>query len=125
MAVDRLVKYKYLKYDEKKKLIDNSGFLTTINSPVTSASLRKFQKQMLLKAIDAMEDFPLEERDQTSLTIAIDEKDIPKIQNLIKRFRLKLNRELSDSKIKTRVYHFSFSFFPISKKNSLKEKSNE
>lgn len=125
MAVERLIKYNYLKYDDNHQLIDNSGFLTTIGGPLTSSSLRKFQKQMLLKAIDAMEEIPLEERDQTSLTIAIDENEIPRLKKLIKNFRHKLNREMSDSKIKSRVYHFSFSFFPVSKKHQQKDELYE
>jgi hypothetical protein len=53
-----------------------------------------------------------EERDQSTLTIALPKKAIPELKNRIKDFRRRTNQWLSGLSGKDEVYRISISAFP-------------
>ena len=94
----------------------SSGFTTNIEEGLTSSASKKFQEQVLEKALSALHNVPLAKRDHTSVTVAINTKDLPEAKKLLKEFRRSFNSFLSrDGKSRPdEVYNLSLAFYPIS-----------
>jgi len=91
-----------------------------LNIP-TSRAHRNQQRQILEKAIDALELEPIKRRSQSSMTFAIDSTKIDEAKELIKKFRRDLGRFLSASENLDEVYHLSISLYPVTSQQSSKE----
>ncbi|MGE3974085.1 MAG: DUF4423 domain-containing protein, partial [Bdellovibrionales bacterium] len=91
-AVERLLRLGLLVRQEDGGLAKGSLNISTTSSPFTSAAFRKMQEQLLQKAIQAMETVPMSQRDQSSMTMAIDTSLMDAAKEKIKNFR----RELCD-----------------------------
>ena len=87
---------------------------TTMGNPFTSRAFRNLQKQILEKAIVALEEVPMELRDQTSMTMAIDVSKLPEAKKKITEFRRELAALLSRGERRDEVYHLSLSLYPVS-----------
>lgn len=79
---------------------------------VPSSAIRSFHKEHLKKAAQAIEDQPVETRDFSGTTIAIDPKKIPRAKALIRRFQNDL-AELLESGEKTAVYHLAVQLYRL------------
>lgn len=112
-----------------KRLIDvgllqksNHGYRPTEDSSssilnvATSSAHKQQQTQILEGAIHALKEVPIEERSQSSMTVAIDSKKLSEAKELIKTFRRDLGRLLSKSKELDSVYQISISLYPVTKK---------
>jgi uncharacterized protein (TIGR02147 family) len=86
--------------------------LSTLSVADRSDALKHMQRQVLLKALDALYGVVAEERDQSTLTIALPKKAIPELKNRIKDFRRRMNQWLSGLSGKDEVYRISISAFP-------------
>jgi len=107
----------------KQKWFDNSekGFATNISPRLTSKGAKLMQQEILKKSIKAIDEIPLEDRDHTSLTVAIDKKDLEIAREKIRNLRRELDIMFEKSKNKDSVYLFSFSMFPATNNNNNKE----
>jgi uncharacterized protein (TIGR02147 family) len=94
-----------------------------IGNNVPTAATKKFQKQLLLKAIESLENDPNEIRDFSSMTIAMDSAQIPYARERIRAFRRQLAEELEAKGSPDRVYEVTMQVFPVSQ--SLKERRKE
>lgn len=113
LAVERLIRLEILDRNEFGKLYRTSTHLST-TTDIASAGIRHFQKQILEKSIESLERDSLNERDITSITIAINEDRLAEAKLEIKKFRLKLSEFLSVGE-KTRVYNLGIHLIPLSK----------
>lgn len=124
-AISRLINLNLIKVDTKTGrpiLAEDSS--SSIKNITTSAAHRLQQKQILNKAIDALDQVPIAFRSQSSMTIAINQNKLPEAIEMIKNFRRKLGRFLSDSEKLDEVYNLSISLYPITtiKKNKESQK---
>lgn len=125
-SIKRLKDVGLLKYDENRKTftpVDESS--SAILKIDTSKAHRDHQRQILEGAIDALNTVPIEFRSQTSMTMAIDSTKLEEAKEIIKHFRRKMGRLLSQSNQLDEVYQLSISLYPvthnkISKTNKLK-----
>lgn len=113
LAVDRLLRLEILERDENGKLHRTATHFTT-TSEVASSGLRHFQKQILEKSIISLEEDSLDERDITSITVAINEDKIKEAKLEIKKFRMRMSEFMSEGE-KTRVYNLGIHLIPLSK----------
>jgi len=113
LAIDRLIRLEVLDRDEEGKLFKTS-FLLNTTPEVASSGLRHFQKQILEKSINSLEHDSSEEKDITSITIAINEDRLAEAKKEIKKFRMKMSEFLTEGK-KTRVYNLGIHLVPLSK----------
>jgi uncharacterized protein (TIGR02147 family) len=113
LAVKRLLDLGLLK-EERGTLTCFSGHFTTADKQLTSAALKRHQKQVLDKSIFSLENDPIEERSHTSMTMAIDPKRISEAKKLIEDFTNKMS-ELLESGKRLQVYEFNIGLFPIQK----------
>ncbi|MGZ6331338.1 MAG: DUF4423 domain-containing protein [Bdellovibrionota bacterium] len=111
LAVERLL--------EAGLLVENSGRLeishqqlTTKDKSVTTPALRRHQKQLLEKAIASLESDPIDERNMTSMTMAIDPEKLPLAKKLISEFNKSLC-QLLESGDKKRVYNLAVALYPL------------
>lgn len=123
VAIERLERIGILEVTPQGKWIDHSeGRSTTIGNEFTSAAFRNMQRQVLEKALVALEEVDFEKRDQTSMTIAIDTRLIPQARDRIKKFRRELSVFLSRGERRDAVYNLGISLYPLTREPSPQSK---
>lgn len=104
------------------RLVSKDDFSSSILTVATSKAHREHQREILEKAIDALENIPIEQRSQSSMTLALDSTKIDEAKRLIKKFRRDLGRCLSSSENLDEVYHLSVSLYPVTIQEVPKER---
>lgn len=112
LAIERLLRLEILDRDENGKLYRTATHLSS-TTDIVSAGLKKFQKQILEKAITSLEEDNIFERDITSITMAVNEDNIPRAKEEIKKFRQHMADLLEDGN-KTRIYNLGVHLVPLS-----------
>ncbi|MCT4643035.1 MAG: DUF4423 domain-containing protein [Bacteriovoracaceae bacterium] len=95
--------------------IDNN-FKTETDFP--SMALRNSHKQSLQQAMNSLDEYSVEQRDITSMTMAIDPKKIPEAKRRIAKFRKELC-EFLESGEKKSVYNLNIQLHPLTSKEML------
>lgn len=114
MAVERLIRLGVL-IEENGTLKKTNRFITNIPTPgFTANPQRELQRQILKLGLEAIDFCPPEERDMTSMTMAIDVEKIPEARKLITKFRRDMCAFLEEGK-QSRVYHLGIQLYPVSK----------
>jgi uncharacterized protein (TIGR02147 family) len=88
--------------------------LSTADKHLTTPALRKNQRQLLEKAIDSLENDPIELRSMTSMTTAIDPRRIPEAKEMIRHFNRTLCAFLEGGN-RTQVYNLGIALYPLQK----------
>ncbi len=114
LAISRLLRLGILDRDSEDQLYRTSVSLFSTDG-VTSPGLRKFHKQILEKAMISIDQDSLNERSVTSVTVAVNEDQIPKAMEEITKFRIKMAKLLSKGK-QTRIYNLGINLIPVSKR---------
>lgn len=116
IAVERLQRIGLLEIrDGQWKAVFRRTSSEAIGTATTGAR-RKFQRQILQKAIDALEQTPLGEREQSAMTFSMDSRLMPIAIEEIESFRKNLTAKLGAKVNHDRVYHLSVSLYPVSQK---------
>jgi transcriptional regulator with XRE-family HTH domain len=114
-ALDRLSRTGFLERSETGAWRLSSRHNSTTQFPGTSEALRSYQTQVLAQAADALNEVPIEERDQSAVTFLADERLLSEAKALIRNFRRELAVLMSSGTQGHRVYTLSVSLFPVSK----------
>ena len=117
-AIERLLRLELIAR-KGNSLVRTETSLTTTHD-IVSSRLRRFHRQTLEKAIRSLEDIPLESRDITSITMAIDANKLPAAKRMISRFRRRMAGFLESGE-RTAVYTLNVQLFPLMKLNHLKK----
>lgn len=112
-AIERLQRLGMLEIS-KHGWQQKAGQLTTIGSKLTATALRKLQQQILAQATDALNSVPMQQRDQSAMTMSIDSSKIAEAKLRIQKFRRELCEFLEAGDNCDEVYQLSISLFPIS-----------
>jgi uncharacterized protein (TIGR02147 family) len=107
---------------EKLGLIakESDGFYHTTNLNLTtgqkwySHAIEGHQRDMIRLADEAISRFAKEERDISTVTMSIDEKNLPEIREQIRQFRLSLIKVVNSYSGTGRVYQLNMQLFPLS-----------
>lgn len=89
----------------------NKNFSTTTD--MESHALRISHRQSIEQALLALNEVPLELRDITGITLAIDLKRLPLAKKIIKEFRLKMS-DLLEKGDQSEVYNLNIQLYPVS-----------
>ena len=111
-ALKVMLKLDIVDYRDSKFIITGEMFTTTHD--LASRPLRKFHKQNLHKSMDALDDVPVELRDITTMTMAIDKEKLPEAKKRIRDFRRSLCKFLEGG-AKNEVYNINIQLIPLSK----------
>lgn len=95
-------------------LIKKEFFVSNESSPgVTSLAHKEFQRQLITKALMAIDETDPEEKDITSIVMSIDPKKIPVARQMIKKFRRDLCAFLEQGD-RLQVYNIGIQLHPLS-----------
>lgn len=119
-AMERLLRLNLLS-QKSGKLFKTHETVTNHTGLNTSAARKTLQKQVVTKALAAIDEIPQEEKDITSITMAIDPKNLDKARGMIKKFRRELCTLLEEGE-QSRVFNLAVQLYPISKQEK-KEKT--
>ena len=116
-ALFRLERLGMIEVCEQKKYKLITDQVTTVNNDFTNAAFKKFQRQLLEMALNALDDVPFERRDQTAMTFRFNPSRMQEAREKIKKFRRDFCAEFETDPECTEVYTLSTSFFPMSLKS--------
>ncbi len=124
IALDRLQRVGILEIKGNVWLDKTDGFTTHYNPQQTSEAKKRYQKQLLEKSLESLAKDDYAIRDHSSITIAINTKDILKAKKEIQAFRKKLCELMESSPRPDEVYQLQLGFFPLTgnKTKNLKNK---
>jgi uncharacterized protein (TIGR02147 family) len=115
-AIERLKRVGLLKVSKTGAWQDISGGNTTsIGTDMASVAHRRLQQQFLEKAADSLAQVPLQERDHSTMTVAVDRSRLPAAREKIKRFRRGLAKFLTEGEVHDEVMNLNIALFPITK----------
>lgn len=113
-AADRLVRVQMLKINSDGSWEDTSGGRsTTVGNTFSAESFKHMQRQLLEKAILALDEVPIESRDQSSMTMSFRASEIDGAKLMIKRFRRQFSDRFALDPKADNVYALTVSFFPL------------
>ena len=112
IALDRLLRLELLEI-ENGRLVKSETFLTNYSEGFTAPALKELQRQLLHKALHAIDHIEQPKKDITSMTMAIDPAKLPAAKNRIKKFRRELCAFLENGR-RTVVYNLGIQLFPLS-----------
>ncbi len=118
-AVDRLKRLGMLVTEGTRLRKAESGVTTTHEIP--SEAIRAFNRQILAKAADALTFQGLEERDCTTMTMAVDPGKIPEAKEKIRAFRRELTGFMESGR-RAEVYCMAIQLFRLSERKEGKGK---
>ncbi|MBI1859782.1 MAG: TIGR02147 family protein [Deltaproteobacteria bacterium] len=110
-AIERLIRLKLLSV-KNGRLVKNQPLLRTSDRSLTTPALRRRQRQILERSIRSLENDPIETRNHTAMTMAIDPTLLPKAKERIDQFQNDLCQFLEKGKRK-RVYELTVNLFPL------------
>ncbi|RZA09914.1 MAG: TIGR02147 family protein [Proteobacteria bacterium] len=114
LAIERLLRLALLEKDAAGNLTKNHNYVHA-ESTVPTGAFREFHGQVLGKASAALQAFPPSERMSASDVIAIDSKNLNKVDRLSREFSAAVMKLAEKSKAKDSVYALSVHFFPLAK----------
>jgi uncharacterized protein (TIGR02147 family) len=119
-AIQRLISLELLELvDGNLKRVDSQ--LTSADKHLTTAAHKKRQKQILEKSIESLENDPIEVRNHSAMTFAIDSTKLPEAKKRIEKFIEEMTSFLESGE-RDRVYEMTVNLFPTQK---LKKKKKE
>lgn len=118
-AVERMVRLELIR-EEEGALVRSHKFVTNFAPGMTSAALKNLQRDIVSKALRAIDEVPQEEKDITSMTMAIDVSKLDDARKMIAKFRRELCAHMEDGR-QSRVYNLGIQLYPVSKKETADE----
>jgi len=112
-AVSTLVELGFLKQTEHGSYEQTSEVVSVEKLP--SVLTRKTRRDLIRRAIEAMETLPLDQRQITGCTVAMSEEDYNEIVGQLEEIRKRILETAMDSPSVDRVYQFNFQAFPLSR----------
>lgn len=110
-ALERLKRLGLL-IEKDGQLVKSKNFFSNYSEGATSAALKEYQRQIINKALIAIDSCAQDLKDITSITIAADSKKILQAKEKIKRFRRDLCKFM-ESGDRDCVFHFALQLYPV------------
>ena len=114
-AIKRLLELELLEW-KNDQLIKTNQQLMTSDRHLSNSGLKKRQKQVIEKSLFSLENDPLEKRNHTAMTFAIDPSLIPEAKKRINQFMNELT-DFLESGSRKNVYELTINLFPLGKEN--------
>lgn len=114
-AIERLLRIGILELNESEDLVDTTNGATShLVSNFTNQQLKDFQIKALEKAILSIKRDPIEFRDNTSMTMAINKDSVAVAKEEIKKFRRRLTKKLEKYSNADEVFQLTIGLNPLS-----------
>jgi uncharacterized protein (TIGR02147 family) len=112
-ALKRLEQLELIKKENNKYVRNDKGNLAT-PTDISHEGLRNFHRQILKKAISAVDEQSVEQRVFSGMTMSIDVDKLPEAKKLIENFKNEMSN-LLEVETKTKVYQISIQLFQLDK----------
>ena len=113
-GVECLKRLQYVKIDKNGKWVDCLQGAVNVGNQFTAPSFREHQKQLLKKAIEAVDQIEYAERVQSSMTFVGSRDRVEEAKKRILIFIEELDEFMKGGDAKDEVYSLSVSLFPLS-----------
>ena len=119
LAVETLTAHGAIQITEDGQWVNNWQNCSTASSPhIDESPLREYQKQLRTRAIESIDNDPIEEKDHTSYELVMDEDLFEDIRAEIAKFRRRIARRIENESVKKdKVVNLQISFFYQTKKD--------
>lgn len=111
-ALDLLLELGLVKKASSERLVLSDAHLTAGGEEKTQA-VRHYQRQILSLASQALERFPREARDISTITFAVDQDVFLEIREMLRECRRQIQKRIEDSKKPDRVMQLAMALFPL------------
>ncbi|HEX4923390.1 MAG TPA: TIGR02147 family protein [Bdellovibrionales bacterium] len=111
-ALARLERLELVKKDRHGQFKPFKEFVTTPDQ-TPSLALRHFHRQVLTKALRALDQQPVNERDISAIVVPFDARMTGELKTMIKEFRRKALRRASEGVRRDQLYCLSIQFFNL------------
>ena len=112
-SIDLLLKLNLIKREADGSLLPTNNVITT-GEGWKSIAIRAFQQQSVKLAQEAFDRFPPQERDISTVTIAVAKDDLDEIKKVTSEYRRTVLQIASASDRAGRVYQLNIQLFPLS-----------
>lgn len=112
-SVELLFDLRLISISKEGKYVRTNNAIST-GPDIVSLAVNHFQKENLVLAGQAIDRFPRERRDVSTLTVSISEKGRDQIFSELAQFRKKLIGVVTNDKDVSQVYQLNFQAFPLS-----------
>lgn len=113
-SLERLEKFELIEIKDGKYRPTGANLSVSTDIPVRE--MREFHLQMMAKATESVDNGRIEERDVSHMIFAMDEKDFPRAQEALKKFRREFATTLQKNTTKNSIYSLGIQFIPITVK---------
>ena len=121
-AIQRLLELELLEIkDGRLKRVHSQ--INSADRTLTTSAHKKRQEQVLEKSIQSLQNDPIEERNHTAMTFAIDSRKIQEAKKRIETFMAEMTQFLEEGE-RDRVFELTVSLFPL-QQNKLTETKNK
>lgn len=120
-AVERLIRLKLVRKAHGRLVSTGNDLSTTTDIP--SAAIRKHHSQNLRLAEEALHNVPVDFREFSSVTMAVNLEKLPTVKQILLKTRKKIN-DLLETGEASEVYTLSFQLFPLTKLQGTTEDEN-
>jgi len=111
-ALELLLELGLVKKASSGRLVLSEAHLNA-NGKEKAEAVRNYQKQVLALASESIERFPKEQRDVSTLTLAIDEAAFKELREMMREFRQQVQKRVEETPHPDRVMQLSMAFFPL------------
>lgn len=116
-AIERLKRLNYLEISPEGKWIDRLGDSNNLGNEFKAPAFTEHQRQVLKKALEALDKTSYDKRVQSSMTVAVSKEKVVEAKSMILNFIEELNDFLKTGPTKDEVYNISVSLYPLTKIN--------
>lgn len=113
-ALERLHRLGLIQWNRGKKTLRLTHTKFSSSDEITDQAIRRSHQGDLEISLKALAEIPLERRDFTSMTMAIDAGKLPQAKKLIREFQSQMSAFL-ETGAKTEVYKLCVHFLPLSR----------
>jgi uncharacterized protein (TIGR02147 family) len=116
-AIQALLDFGLLREDPQKGYVQTHIDLA-VGTGLPSRDLREHHSQILQKGDQALQEIPVEQRDFSAITMAVDSSQLLEARQWIKEFRRRFCKDLQKKPDKNRVYCLAIQFFPLDQEDN-------
>lgn len=126
-AIERLQRVGMLKINEDGSWRDLTAGYTThdMGKNYTTYAHKRYQEQIGKQSLEALNEVPIEKRDHSSMTVAINMKRIDEAKEMLKEFRRKMASHFEQDAERDAVYQISLSLFPITDVSNIQVQTSQ
>lgn len=91
----------------------------TVSGPEKAKAVREFQKQVMGLGAASLDSIPVEERDISTLTMAVDPECMSDLKEMMREFRRQVQKRVEECNGPDRIMQLNMAFFPVARRQGV------